>query len=173
MDLLHRSGKIEERPSEITYTAVLNSCAFPVARDSKSRRRALDTAIFTLKEVQSSEYCSPSEATYGAFIRACANLLHDDDELRGEVIEEAFKQCCKDGKVGDVVLTFLRRAAPADVYGELLADFVSSDTRITAEDLPQEWRCNVSVCPLPPPCPSRTNAGSRAVVATPESNLRP
>ena len=146
--MLYKSGQIEVRPSEITYTAVLNSCAFPVARDSRSRRKALDTAMFTLAEVQSSEYCSPNEATYGTFIRACANLLHDDDKLRRDIIEKAFKQCCKDGQVGDLVLSFLRRAAPADLYEELLAD-ISSGTLITAEDLPREWRCNVSDGQLP------------------------
>ena len=149
MDMLYKSGQIEVRPSEITYTAVLNSCAFPVARDSRSRRKALDTALFTLAEVQSSEYCRPNEATYGTFIRACANLLHDDDKLRREIIEKAFKQCCKDGQVGDLVLSFLRRAAPADLYEELLAGFISSGTMISADDLPPEWRCNVSDQQLP------------------------
>jgi hypothetical protein len=144
MDILYRSGKIEISPSVITYTAVLNSCAFPVARDSRSRRKALDTALFTLAEVQSSEYCRPNEATYGTFIRACANLLHDDDNLRREIIEKAFKQCCEDGQVGDQVLGFLRKAAPADLYEELLADFVSSGNVISAEDLPAKWRCNVN-----------------------------
>ena len=143
MDMLYRSGQIEVRPSEITYTAVLNSCAFPVARDFRSRRKAFDTALFTLEEVQSSEYCRPNEATYGTFIRACANLLHDDHELRRDIIEKAFKQCCKDGQVGDIVLKLFRAAATADLYEKLLADFVSSGSRITAEDLPSEWRCNV------------------------------
>jgi hypothetical protein len=142
MDVLYRRGEIEARPSEITYTAVLNSCAFPVVKDPRSRRKALDTALFTLAELQSSDYCRPNEATYGTFIRACANLLHDDDELRREVIEKAFRQCCKDGTVGDNVLTFLRKAAPNDLYEELLADFLSSGAMITASDLPLEWRCN-------------------------------
>eukprot|EP00977_Amphora_coffeiformis_P001945 scaffold370_cov176-Amphora_coffeaeformis.AAC.22 len=143
MDMLYRSGQIEVRPSEITYTAVLNSCAFPVARDSRSRRKAFDTALFTLAEVQSSEYCRPNEATYGTFIRACANLLHDDDELRREIIEKAFKQCCRDGQVGDIVLKLFRAAAPADLYEKMLADVVSSGSTVTAEDLPSEWRCNL------------------------------
>lgn len=145
MDMLYRSGQTEARPSEITYTAVLQSCAFPVARDPRSRRKALDTALFTLAEVQQSEYCRPNEATYGTFIRACANLLHDDVELRRRIIEKAFKECCQDGQAGDVVLNFFRKAAPADLYEELLSDFVTSGTVITAKDLPAEWRCNVNV----------------------------
>jgi len=145
MDKLYQAGNKEARPNEVTYTAVLNSCAFPAVLDSRTRRKALDTAIFTLEELQSSRYGHPNQVTYGTFIKACANLLHDNDELRREVIERAFQQCCKDGQVGEMVLTYLRKAAPPDLYEELLADImdISSGRKISVEDLPLEWRCNV------------------------------
>jgi hypothetical protein len=143
MDKLYQAGNKEARPNEVTYTAVLNSCAFPAVLDPRTRRKALDTAIFTLQELQESRYGQPNQVTYGTFIKACANLLHDDDKLRREVIERAFQQCCKDGQVGKMVLTYLRQAAPADLYEELLADFISSGAAVTVEDLPPEWRCNV------------------------------
>lgn len=142
MDKLYQAGNKEARPNEITYTAVLNSCAFPAVLDQRTRRKALDTAIFTLKELQSSIYGQPNQITYGTFMKACANLLRDDDEMRREVIERAFQQCCKDGQVGEMVLAYLRQAAPPDLYKKLLANFIRSGT-ISVEDLPQEWRCNV------------------------------
>ena len=120
MDKLYTAGKQQARPNAVTYTAVLNSCAFPANLDSNSRKRALDTAIFTLKELQSSKYGKPNQVTYGTFLKAAANLLHDDDDLRRQVIEETFKQCCQDGQVGEMVLNYLRQAAPADLYQELL-----------------------------------------------------
>ena len=141
MDKLYRAGNKEARPNEVTYTAVLNSCAFPAVVDPTVRRKALDTAIFTLKELQASRYGQPNQVTYGTFIKACANLLPKDDDMRRVIIERAFRQCCKDGQVGDMVLTHLRRAAPADLYEELLAD--CSGAVITVQDLPLEWRCNV------------------------------
>lgn len=164
MDRLYRSGYKDARPNEVTYTSVLNSCAFPaVLADPRTRRKALDTAIFTLEELQASRYGQPNEITYGTFIKACANLLdgEGDEALKRMVIEKAFQQCCRDGQVGEMVLAHLRDAAPADLYEELLGRaLVSSDDdraatatagtttarsarEITIHDLPPEWRCNV------------------------------
>jgi hypothetical protein len=142
MDKLYQAGNKDARPNEVTYTAVLNSCAFPARQDPDTRRKALDTAMFTLKELQASRYGQPNQVTYGTFIKACANLMPDDDEMRRVVLKRAFRQCCKDGQVGDMVLYQIKRAAPADLYEELLAA-VRSGTDVSVQDLPLEWRCNV------------------------------
>jgi hypothetical protein len=144
MDKLYQAGYKDARPNEVTYTSVLNSCAFPATVDQRIRRKALDTAIFTLAELQASRYGQPNEVTYGTFIKACANLLSDDDEMLRVVIENAFQQACKDGQVGEMVLSHLRHAAPDDLYQELLAEVIlSSDATVKMGDLPPEWRCNV------------------------------
>jgi hypothetical protein len=151
MDKEYRAGDKDIRPTEITYTAVLNSCAF-AEPDSMTRRKALDTAIFTLKEVQSSQEIRPNQVTYGMFLKAVANLLNDEEndamanERRRDIVQAAFEQCCLDGQVGEMVLTYFRRAAPEDLYRELLRDRVTTgDTTkpISVEDLPLEWRANV------------------------------
>lgn len=139
MDKLYQAGNKEARPNEITYTAVINSCAFPSVPDSRTRRKALDTALFTLKELQGSRYGQPNQVTYGTFIRACANLLHDDDEMRRAIIKRVFQQCCKDGQVGQMVLNY----TPRDLYAELLAGYVGSGGKVSVNDLPPEWRCNL------------------------------
>lgn len=145
MDKLYQSGYKDARPNEVTYTSVLNSCAFPATPDPRTRRKALDTAIFTLQELQASRYGQPNEVTYGTFMQACANLcLPDDDEkLLRHVIEETFQQCCKDGQVGEMFLTHLKNAAPKDLYRELLATSGDDATVINVENLPPEWRCNI------------------------------
>jgi hypothetical protein len=149
MDLLYRAGYKEARPNEVTYTSVLNSCAFPAASDQRTRRKALDTAIFTLQELQSSRYGQPNQITYGTFMKACANLLsgEQDDDLKRGVLEKAFQQCVRDGQVGEMVLAQLRNAAPKDLYNELLAGAAilksGESTRVTVNDLPLEWSCNV------------------------------
>lgn len=170
MDLLYQAGNKEARPNEVTYTAVLNSCAFPAAAaDEKTLRRALDTAIFTLEELQASRYGQPNQVTYGTFIKACANLIDGDknDKLLRQVIERVFQQCCEDGQVGEMVLAHLRHAAPADLYEELLAEALGSPTAsasssptlsmVSVEDLPVEWRCNVGNHRRPP----TTSSGGR------------
>jgi len=143
MDKLYQAGNKEARPNAVTYTSVLNACAFSAVPDPRTRRKALDTAIFTLEELQSSRYGHPNSVTYGTFILAAANLLEEDDALRRQIIKQAFQNCVKDGQVGDMVLNHLRRAAPPDLYEELLADFVGSGGRLSVADLPLEWRCNV------------------------------
>ncbi|GAX25971.1 hypothetical protein FisN_4Hh545 [Fistulifera solaris] len=143
MDKLYQAGNKEARPNEVTYTAVLNSCAFPSVLDPKARRRVLDGAIFTLEELQRSRYGHPNQITYGTFIKACANLLPDDEDLRRVVLKQAFEQCCKDGQVGEMVLTHLRKAAPPDLYRELLAVAGVEAKAISVQDLPHKWRCNL------------------------------
>jgi hypothetical protein len=150
MDKLYQAGVNKEaRPNEVTYTAVLNSCAFPAVMDERTRRKALDTAIFTLAELKASRYGHPNQITYGTFFKALANLLPDDDQVRRAVIKEAFHQCCKDGQVGEMVLSQLRAAAPPDLYDELVVEAVRGKSarkhskRITVSDLPLEWRSNV------------------------------
>jgi hypothetical protein len=143
MDKLYQAGYKGARPDEVTYTSVLNSCAYPATLDKRTRRKALDTAIFTLEELQASRYGHPNQVTYGVFLKACANLLSDDDEMRRIVIEKAFRQCCRDGQVGEMVLTHLRDAAPMDLYKELLAGALGTDAKVKVEDLPPAWRCNL------------------------------
>lgn len=147
MDKLYQAGYKDARPNEVTYTSVINSCAFPAAScDPKTRRKALDTALFTLQELQASRYGHPNEITYGTFMQACANLLvaNDDEMLLREVIENTFQQCCRDGQVGEMVLTHLKIAAPEDLYKELLSEVeVLGETAVSVEHLPQEWRCNI------------------------------
>lgn len=139
MDKLYQSGYENARPNEETYTTVLSSCAFPAEHsDFKTRRKALDTAIFTLQELQSSRYGQADDVAYATFMKACANLAlppcnnnHQkmDDQRRDEemlmlreVIRATFKQCCVDGQVGETFLEHLKIAAPHDLYMELLAE---------------------------------------------------
>lgn len=144
MDKLYRAGDKDTRPNQVTYTAVLNSCAFPVSNDPKVRRKTLDTAIFTLTELQGSGYGHPNQITYVTFIKAVSHLLDEDDELRRDIIERAFRQCCDDGQVGEMVLSYLRKAAPVDLYKKLLSNIIqSSGATISVKDLPEHWKANV------------------------------
>lgn len=146
MDKLYQSGDGEARPNEVTYTSVLNAAAFPAkSMDIKTKRKALDTAIFTLNELQSCQYAQPTELTYSTFIKACCNLLstEDEDSLR-EVIQETFHQCKEDGQVGEMFLSGLREAAPTDLYKDLFSEvLVKNKDFVEVDDLPHSWRCNV------------------------------
>ena len=110
------------------------------------KRKALDTAIFTLQELQASGYDHPNELTYSTFLKACSNLLSDDEKALREVIEETFEQCKRDGQVGEKFLYRLREAAPEDLYQELLSEAGVSEKRdATMADLPPSWSRNVKI----------------------------
>ena len=144
MDKMYRAGNEDVRPNHYTYTSVLNSCAFTFETDLRLNQKALDTAIFTLEELQESTYGSPDHVTYGMFLKACHNLIPSDQELRRRtVIEPVFLQCVKDGQVGEMVLKHLRTAAPKDLFQELVGSVTSQGMTVKIEDLPKEWRCNV------------------------------
>jgi hypothetical protein len=147
MDKLYQSGYKEARPNALTYTSVLNAAAFPALyTDERTKRKALDTAIFTLQELQSSRYGQPNELTYSTFIKACSNLLSDNEELLREFIKETFRQCKEDGQVGAKFLSRLREAAPEDLYKELFSEVLNSDKDfVNVDDLPLSWCCNVQV----------------------------
>ena len=175
MEQLYLAGNMEARPNEITYTAVINSCAFPSVLDSRTRRKALDTALFTLKELQASRYGQPNQVTYGTFIKACANLLHDDEEMRRSIIQRVFRQCCKDGQLGAMVLNY----TPRNLQQELLADYVQQPNgRVSIQDLPAEWRRNVREKDTWRPRrkqPTRRGGGrrSRQTIAAQTKQLKP
>lgn len=139
MDRLYKAGNIDARPDEGSYAAVLHSCASPSVADPRIRRKALDTALFTLQELQNnSMYGKPTEIIYGTFLRACSILLDKDDELRPKMIRAVFQQCVTDGQVGHLVL----QNTPREVYTELLPSDLSKEF-INFDDIPMDWRCNV------------------------------
>ena len=146
MDILYRRDDKEHknvRPNERTYTSVLNSCAYSIAEDTKVRRKALDTAIFTMEELMDSPYGRPNHFAYGMFLACCANLIPSDDKrLRITIIEPVFLKCCRDGQVNELVLNQFRLAAPKSLYNKLLGE-IAQKNKVRINDIPPEWKCNV------------------------------
>jgi lysozyme family protein len=108
------------------------------------KRKALATATFTLQELRASGYDHPNEVTYSTFLKACSNLLSDDDKTLRRVIKETFEQCKRDGQVGEKFLHRLREAAPEDVYNDLLSEvIVLGKNDVNVADLPPSWSSKV------------------------------
>lgn len=139
MDKLHQTGALRDRPDGITYTTVLQSCAVSSDFDERSRMKALDTAIFTLEEIIDRPDVKPNHVTYEVFLKAVVNLMPAAYKLRKEVVEPLFRNCTKDGLVTLAFLTYLRDAAPEELYKELLGGV----TVEIEQDLPRAWTKNV------------------------------
>jgi hypothetical protein len=100
--------------------------------------------MFTLQELRASGYDHPNELTYSTFLKACSNLLSDDDDMLRATIEETFEHCKRDGQVGETFLYRLREAAPEDLYKDLLSEVLDSQkSEVGVSDLPASWSSNL------------------------------
>jgi len=157
MKRLHDQGIPQLKPSAQSYTTVINACAFSgFEADEEKKTSILKIATDAFTEIQLSKYASPTDITYGTYIKACYNLsVSRNGELLRKLITEAFKKGKEDGLVSDFVLKQLKVAAPSDLYDELLGipgeSSSSAESRVdyaTGETthhprIPEDWSRNV------------------------------
>ena len=120
-----------------TFNAVLNACAFTF--DQKEKLDAFSVAVSSLVLLQ--EYNKPDHTTYGTLLKAWCNLIPKDDERRARAVNSVFRQCCKDGQVGNMVLTQLKYAASPVLYRTLIGRDIAE--QITLSKLPAIWSRSV------------------------------
>lgn len=125
------------KPSVYAFNACLNACAF--TSDPKEKVDAFRVAVSTLVLLQ--KYCKPDHTTYGTLIRAWSNLFPKEDERRDKIIESVFRQCCKEGQLGQMVLQQLKFAASPELYKKLIG--VESTLDVYLSDMPKGWSRNV------------------------------
>lgn len=133
----HKAGNARAKPSVFTFNAVLNACAFTF--DQREKLDAFIVAVSCLVLLQ--EYTKPDHTTYGTLLKAWCNLIPKDDERRARAVNSVFRQCCKDGQVGNMVLIQLRYAASPELYCTLIGRNISE--QITLSNLPARWSRNV------------------------------
>ena len=136
---LYEAGNKHARPNVVAVNAVINACAFTNG-DVPEQNRAMEIAHKCLKELQSSPYGNPDQVTYGTFMKVCVNQM-PESYTRQQIVEIAFKKCCKDGQVGNFVLQQLKASATPELYEHLVGRSIHD--HIQMEDLPKEWWCNV------------------------------
>lgn len=125
------------RPNSYIYASVLNACAFSFG-SQEVRQEALSIAIDVFKECR----CR-NDVIYGTFIKACKNLIDDDDDKRRvEMIQTAFLQCRQKGLVSDFVLYELFSSLSTDQYNSILE--CETEDLVYASDLPKEWSRNIT-----------------------------
>lgn len=144
MNSMYANGNFNARPNVIIYNAVMNACAFAVGNES-NMQRAMEIAHATFKELQESPHSTPDEITYGTFIKACGNLM-PQGQTRSTVVEALFRKCCREGKVGDMVLRQVRYAADDHLYRQLFSDVLANSNldidSIRVNNIPEDWKCH-------------------------------
>ena len=139
MQDLYRRGNKSVRPNVVAGNAVMNACAFTIG-DASHQARAVEIAQLILKDMESFDYMSPDQVTYGTFLKVCATQMADSSN-RQQIMEVILRKCIHDGQVGNLVLQQLRAMADPEHYHQLIGS--SIDDEIRMEDLPKQWWCNV------------------------------
>jgi len=168
------SGNWKMKPNTICFNSVLNACAHTSDNDAQGQKEVLAIATATLKSLQSSDYGDPDHITWGTFLKIWSRFSKQDndtyligninDEFIGDsahsVVEGIFHQCCRDGQVGDMVLTQLQYAASSDLYADLLGLTINNNStdisrsskadggkkgypKVSFRSLPRAWTRNV------------------------------
>jgi len=158
----YNNGNQQAKPSVITYSAIMNACAYTQG-DREDRRAAFRIAQSCLKQIVSgggNENSSnknnegPNNIVFRTFFTACANLVPPGDK-RNELVRLVFEECCRRGMLDVKIIVNLRRSFSNDLVSSLCSKASSSSRisnrdhlargRIELEDLPLEWRSNITL----------------------------
>jgi hypothetical protein len=146
-NILHRmiesydNGNKLAKPTAFAFNACLNACAY--TNDPKRKVNAFLTLVRTLMLFQ--KYTKLDHISYGTLLRAFCNLLpQHEEERKNQIIASVFKQCCKEGQVGHMVLQQMRfaTAASPELYRSLIGRDINDD-EIDLSSLPERWSRNV------------------------------
>eukprot|EP00542_Grammatophora_oceanica_P013349 CAMPEP_0194041452 /NCGR_PEP_ID=MMETSP0009_2-20130614/13359_1 /TAXON_ID=210454 /ORGANISM="Grammatophora oceanica, Strain CCMP 410" /LENGTH=572 /DNA_ID=CAMNT_0038684967 /DNA_START=53 /DNA_END=1771 /DNA_ORIENTATION=+ len=149
--ILHHMRVVAEiKPTIVAYTAVLNACKSP-AEDIECEH-AFQVARLVMEELRWDEHVQPNFLTYATFLHVVATTTYEDSEQREKIIRVTWREACKDGQVGCIVLENLRMAASNELYQELLGPVMKPDPvdGVPVVHLPFEWGKNVKGERMPP-----------------------
>jgi hypothetical protein len=132
------TGKKNLKPNIVAVNAVINACAY--TSGEVHGNRAMEIAHKYLKLLETSDFGSPDQITYGTFLKVCSNQM-PDCSTRQQIMEVVFKKCIRDGQLGNIVLQQMKAMGPSDVYRNLVGRGIDEEIKIT--DLPHDWWCNV------------------------------
>ena len=94
-------------------------------------------ALATFQDLCSDSNYETNSYTYAFFIKACSNLL-PITELRLEMINYLFEQCCNQGKLSKAVLSRLINSVPRRDAQQILGS-TKNIRSLELTDFPAEW----------------------------------
>ena len=139
VDLYGTTKRPNLRPTQISYNAVLNACAFSAIGTSlDEQREALQIAVSTFSDMRKSRTTAPDSVSYGNMIKCLSNLM-PQGELRTKMALQIFAKCSEEGLVGTLVWNEVRRAVPSWELEEKLK-LRGSAGSMQLKDLPRAWK---------------------------------
>jgi hypothetical protein len=125
-------------PDVYSFHSVIRACT-SVANTSataEKRKEALMMAISTLQRMKKSDSYHPNARSYELLLQCGTRLLPPGPE-REKVLRSVFRSCCKDGLVGQKVLTEFQTAVSAETYHKEVVRDAQSYNGIRS--LPEAW----------------------------------
>jgi len=139
-DVLLRMNKLRVDPNAFTYNYVINCSASLGQGDDESKMEAFKVALNAFTSLRKSSHETDS-FTYTFFLKACSSLLQPSTK-RSKIVEEAFRECCKEGKVNNEVLSRLTGCLEPTEARSLLSCNKANIRSISVRDLNPRWSCN-------------------------------
>lgn len=121
------------KPNVKTFTSVLNACARPVSPSEKDD--AFEIAKLAMAELSLGTYGKPNFLSFAAYLSVCATTLEVGPQRDAET-EKTFRDCIKDGQVGQIVLEKLYAAATPELLEELIGEYRDEKGNI---NIPRHW----------------------------------
>jgi len=121
-------GFRESAPSLITYSTIINACAFTHG-DEEDQKEAFDLARTCFQTLLESSEIEPCASCFTNFFHVITRHLKHG-AIRDQFAEAVFLEGCKRGKISKQVLHNFRKASPS------VANRILSEHRI----LPEEWQ---------------------------------
>mmetsp|Transcript_14593 Transcript_14593/g.20624 ORF Transcript_14593/g.20624 Transcript_14593/m.20624 type:complete len:138 (+) Transcript_14593:1-414(+) len=128
-------GDLDVRPSFVTYSAVLNACAY-TRGNKRDQDNAIKIALMVMAELQSKNE-KASHITFRTLLLVFAKQVPDEKE-RSRLSSVAFERCCREGQVDESVIGTLRMNMPS-LYEKLPRNSQG------ALDIPAAWSKNVDL----------------------------
>ena len=149
----HRIGNRDAKPSIRSYSGILNACAYTLidssstqsistAEMNKIKSQTFKIARQSFKEILSGNHGRPNSMAFSQFIASCRNLVKPGTK-RDKLMKSVFQECCQQGLVDERIILEIRRSSPV-LRRFLLEDVNLADGIIELQDIPYEWRYNVS-----------------------------
>jgi hypothetical protein len=129
-----------------SYAHVLRACAFSNF-DDESRKLSSKVALHVWKKIEENDnIIERTPHMYAFYLQCCSSIENERTKVRDRSIQQAFEQCCAEGKVNEHVLHAFKRAASAGLHGHILGKAVGDDMKKDPAELvkllPSEWTQN-------------------------------
>ena len=151
--------KVDPREIQNSYNSVLTACAYtPADAGEEHRSKAGNILVGCLRDMNQfpwsiydndenrSSIVGPNQETYALFMQGCSHLYDSESVERNEFMKAAFRECCKQGLLNEIIWNKFSTAMGQEMIKEFIQELLpgSSQHFLHYEDLPKEWSSGVS-----------------------------